>query len=57
MEVNKDLGRFSIGLVVSVIFIITCWTVANQPDATMEELSPESRIELKYELLNDDKSY
>lgn len=57
MTINNDLGRLTAGLVISVLFIITCWAIANQPDATMEELSPESRIELKYELLNDDKTY
>ncbi len=40
-----------------ILFVITCYMVSNQPDATMNDLSPESRIELKYESLNDDKTY
>jgi hypothetical protein len=40
-----------------ILFIVTCYMVSNQPDATMNDLSPESRIELKYESLNDDKTY
>ena len=53
---NKGNIKLLTYSIMFILFMITCYMVGNQPDATINDLSPESRIELKYELLNKDKT-
>ena len=40
-----------------VSFMLIFYFVGKQPDATMNDLSPETRQEIKYDLLQNDTNY